>query len=119
MRQRDWNPLLILSNRENWCERSEYFCNQMNQKTDIPNVSIQFPRIPGTDKTKQNKTINKKKPKQTTPKEPKHNPHTHTDKEGESKISFEILNKKKGSKLLRDTSGKKGKILDVPSVRYS
>lgn len=77
--QRDWNPLLILSNRENWYERSEYFCDQMNQKTDIPNVSIPFPRIPGTDKTKQNKTNNKKNPEQiTTPKEPKHNPpHTH------------------------------------------
>lgn len=84
MRQRHWNPLLILSSRENWYERSEYFCDQMNQKTDIPNVSIQFPRIPGTDKTN-----NKKNPKQTTtPKEPKHNPHIHIDEEGESKISF-------------------------------
>lgn len=44
----------------------------LNQKTDIPNVSIQFPRISGTDKTKQNKTINKK----TLNKQPQKNQNT-------------------------------------------
>lgn len=55
---------------ENLRERSEYFCDQINQKIGIPNLRIWFPRTLGTDKQQQQKTPKTQQPKKTQKKPP-------------------------------------------------
>lgn len=70
---------------ENLRERTEYFGDQINQKTDIPNPRIWFPRTLGTGKTNNS---NKKHQKLNNPRKPKKQHPKHTDKESRRKQNF-------------------------------